>query len=75
MGKLYAYYFCQQKKCGKSGKTIPRDKIEGEFAALLENVQPTPTLFQIAANMFKAAWDKQGEILADTSSNIFFILI
>jgi hypothetical protein len=75
MGKLYAYYFCQQKKCGKSGKTIPRDKIEGEFAALLEKVQPTPTLFQIAVSMFKAAWDKQGEILADTSSNIFFILI
>jgi site-specific DNA recombinase len=67
MGKLYAYYFCQQKKCDQYGKTIPRDKIEGEFAALLQTVQPTPTLFQVAASMFKAAWDKQGEILAATA--------
>ena len=69
MGKLYAYYFCQQKKCDQYGKTIPRDKIEGEFAALLETVQPTPTLFQIAASMFKAAWDKQGEIVATTAAS------
>jgi hypothetical protein len=68
-GNLYEYYFCQQKKYGKLGKTTTCGKIEREFTTLLQAVQPTPTLFQIVASMFKAAWDKQGEILAATETN------
>ncbi len=67
MGKKYPYYFCQQKQCSEYGKTIPRDRLEGDFANLLQTLQPTQTLFQIAASMFKQAWDKQGEIVASAA--------
>ena len=40
-------------------KSIRRDKLEGEFAALLKTLQPTQTLFNIAAKMFKDLWDFQ----------------
>ncbi len=58
-GKKYAYYFCQQKKCDMYGKTIPRDKLEGEFAELLKTVQPSKGLFNVMQAMFKKAWGIQ----------------
>ena len=57
--KKYPYYFCREKGCSQYGKSIARDKIESEFAALLTSLQLTESLVQIAAAMFKDQWDTQ----------------
>ena len=59
--KKYPYYFCRTKGCQAYGKTIRRDKIEGEFKELLSKLQPTKGLFQIAAAMFKDSWRMHSE--------------
>ncbi|MEL6824779.1 MAG: recombinase family protein [Pseudomonadota bacterium] len=67
MGKRYAYYWCQQKGCDQRSKTIPRDKLEGEFAALLKSVQPAPSLLKVAIAMLTELWDRQSR---DASSRM-----
>ena len=57
--KRYAYYLCQTKGCDSYGKSIPRDKIEGEVGALLKQLQPTRALVQLAKAMFHRAWDER----------------
>ena len=59
MGKRYAYYWCQQKGCELRSKTIARDKLEGEFAALLKTLQPSPALMKLGTAMLKDLWDRQ----------------
>ncbi len=46
-------------------KSIRRDKIEGDFEALLGALQPTPNLFQITKALFKEGWNRR---LAHTAS-------
>ncbi len=58
-GAQHAYYRCHHKACGSYGKSIRRDKIEGEFEELLQTMQPTENVFQIARIMFKEAWDQR----------------
>ena len=53
----YPYYLCSKKGCVSYGKSIRREKIEGEFETLLRNVQPTEQLFRVARAMFKELWD------------------
>ena len=53
----YPYYLCPKRGCENYGKSIRRDKIEGEFEALLANVQPSESLFKVARAMFKDLWD------------------
>lgn len=59
--KTYAYYWCQQKGCDQRSKTISRDKLEGEFEELLREVQPSPSLVNIAVEMLKDLWEKQSQ--------------
>ena len=59
--KKYPYYFCRSKGCARYGKTIPRKKIEGDFAELLSAIQPARGLVQIAAAMFKDYWNTRTE--------------
>ena len=54
--KLYAYYLCHSQGCVSYRKSIPRQKIEGEFEALLKQLQPSKTLFQVTKAMFKDVW-------------------
>ncbi|WP_375205370.1 recombinase family protein [Hyphococcus sp.] len=70
-GKMrkYPYYFCFTKGCESYRKSIPRDRIEGEFTTLMEGIRPTRNLFEIAKKMFRQAWDlrlAQGEAMKDT---------
>jgi site-specific DNA recombinase len=53
----YPYYLCPKRGCDSYGKSIKRDKLEGEFETLLKSVQPTETLFRVARKMFKDLWD------------------
>lgn len=58
--KRYAYYLCQNKKtketgkpCEFYGKSIRRDKIEGEFEELLQGIQPSRDLVRTIIGMAK----------------------
>ncbi|MEM9375588.1 MAG: recombinase family protein [Pseudomonadota bacterium] len=57
--KKYPYYFCRRKGCDAYGKTIPRSKIEDDFAGVIETLRPTRGLFEIGALMFRDAWDQR----------------
>lgn len=53
----YPYYLCDTRGCPEARKSIRRDKIEGEFETLLNALQPTEGLFNLAFEMFRDQWD------------------
>lgn len=53
----YPYYLCPKRGCESYGKSIRREKIEGEFEDLLQSLTPTEALFRVAARMFEELWD------------------
>ncbi|GIT93147.1 hypothetical protein JANAI62_35690 [Jannaschia pagri] len=55
--KRYAYYLCQTKGCDSYGKSIPRDKLEGEVGDLIKTLEPTKPLLALVTKMFSDAWD------------------
>lgn len=57
----YAYYLCQTKKCESYGKSIKRDKLEGEIGAMIKTLQPTQVLITLAKAMFKHAWNQRSD--------------
>ncbi|MEM9099509.1 MAG: recombinase zinc beta ribbon domain-containing protein, partial [Pseudomonadota bacterium] len=56
-GGHYAYYLCQTKDCVSYGKSIPRDKIEGDVGAVIKQLQPSKDLITLASAMFHYAWE------------------
>ena len=54
--KKYPYYLCHNRGCASYGKSIRRNKIESEFAELLQQLTPTKELFQMAKAMIENAW-------------------
>ena len=56
--KKYPYYFCHMKGCVQKGKTISKDKLEGEFETLLQKLVPQDGLFKVASAMFKDYWNQ-----------------
>ena len=57
--KSYPCYLCQTLKCQQYGKSIPRDKLEGEIGDLIRTLQPTHGLLSVARAMFAAAWEQR----------------
>jgi len=57
--KHYAYYLCQTKGCDDYGKSIPRDKIEGDVGAIIKQLEPSHTLMELTRAMFKNLWGQQ----------------
>ena len=57
--KKYPYYLCVTKGCASRSKSIPRHIIEGEFETIIRSLQPTPSLFGIAHDMFKRVWNRR----------------
>lgn len=55
----HPYYLCPKRGCDSYGKSIRRDKIEGEFEQLLHHVKPTEKLFKVARMMFGELWDRR----------------
>ncbi len=53
----YAYYLCRSKNCDNYGKSIKREKLEGEFEALLHKLKPTEGLFTVSRMMFEDLWN------------------
>ncbi len=58
-GKKYPYYLCHNRDCPSCRKSIARDRLEGEFEQLVQALQPSTTLMQMARKMFKDAWDQR----------------
>jgi len=61
VGTRHPYYMCFKKGCARYRKSIRRDRIEGEFDALLERMTPQPVLFDMVRAMFRKAWDQRTE--------------
>jgi site-specific DNA recombinase len=55
----HAYYYCYRHGCEAKGKSIHRADLEGQFEALLAEMKPSRTLFDLVQAMFKQAWDIQ----------------
>ncbi len=55
----HPYYLCPKKGCDSYGKSIRRDRIEGEFEELLQTVTPSAPLFRIARKMFEDLWARK----------------
>lgn len=53
----YPYYLCMQKGCVSYGKSIRREQLQGEFAALLKELKPSTDLIELAAAIFRDLWD------------------
>lgn len=56
-GKQYPYYQCQTRKCDRRGKSVNRDKMEGEFEALLQSMTVAPQIFAALRAVFTEHWD------------------
>jgi len=55
----YAYYLCQTKTCDSYGKSIARDKLEGEVGNILKSLEPDETMIDLIKTMVKSAWDQR----------------
>lgn len=68
--KHYAYYHCREETCEAYGRAIPRAKIEGEFAELLESMQPSQTLFAMVHQALRTLWDQQSTRASERKKTI-----
>ena len=66
----YAYYHCREKTCAAYARSIPRAKIEGEFAELLKNMQPSHALFGMVDQALRTLWKQRGERAADDKRSL-----
>ncbi|GAB5449358.1 MAG: hypothetical protein Gyms2KO_42310 [Gymnodinialimonas sp.] len=55
-GKSHPYYLCQSKGCEAYGKSIRRDKLEGDVGEIIKTLEPAPKLMKLATAMFRHAW-------------------
>lgn len=56
-GKKHPYYLCHQAGCPSRRKSIPRARLESDFEAIFQTLQPTRHLFKMGRDMFRIAWD------------------
>ncbi len=66
-GTRHPYYLCQTVACTSYSKSIRRERIEGEFEALLKSVTPTEGLFKLETAMF-ADLSQRRVLLAHTQA-------
>ncbi len=65
----YPYYLCATKGCAEYRKSIRKEKMEGEFEEILQQLRPSPTLFYMASEMFKDLWeDRKGLVEEEAKS-------
>ena len=53
----YPYYHCPKRGCERYGKAIRRERLEGQFEALLKTLQPTEKFARLARAMFDDLWN------------------
>lgn len=52
----HPYYRCKTKGCSKTGKSLPRDKVEQEFEQLLHCMGPRSDVLDLARDMLASTW-------------------
>ncbi len=57
----YPYYLCQTRHCEMKGKSIRKETLEGEFAALLQGLTPARPILAMVKAMFADCWTRQAE--------------
>lgn len=57
----YPYYLCHTKGCDQYGKSVRKEKVEGEFEVLLQELRPSTDLFHMSLEMFKELWEHRME--------------
>ena len=60
-GKKHPYYMCFNRACPANRKSIRREVIEGQFTALLADVEPAPKLFDLVRDMASHVWEQLGQ--------------
>lgn len=61
----HAYYMCFNKVCSQNRKSIRREKIEGDFVELLDQLAPTTTLFEAMRAMLKSGWRQRAKQVSE----------
>ena len=64
----YGYYFCQNRQCDQSRKSIAKTKIEAAFAELLRRLSPSPELLTLFRRMLKEQWQARLDSANDRRS-------
>ncbi len=57
----YAYYHCFKKGCPAYAKSIPRDRLEGEFENLLHSVTPKPGVYRLVKALLSDMWEHRNQ--------------
>ncbi|MBP5856688.1 recombinase family protein [Marivibrio halodurans] len=63
----YPYYTCQNRHCEMKGKSVRREKIEGEFETLLKSITPAPRVFAMVKSMFIQRWGQMTTLSRQTA--------
>ena len=53
----YPYYLCDTRGCVSYRKSIRKEVLEGQFEELLQTLQPSQGLFNLAFQMIRDIWD------------------
>lgn len=69
-GKKHPYYLCFNRDCTSHRKSIPRHKIEGDFEAILQRIQPGKQLAEIAKAMFEDAWNQRANQAKEIAASL-----
>lgn len=67
---LYPYYTCQTKGCEDRGKSIRKEKVEGEFETLLDHLRPTQPLMAMLRTMVRDASDQRSRSHKDHTAKL-----
>jgi len=57
--RKHPYYLCQNRNCASKGKSIRRDKLEGDFANLLQRITPTAELVGLLRALVADVWKQR----------------
>ena len=60
-GTKYPYYLCHHKGCTERGKSARKEKVEQQFETILGSLVPSIETYEIAARMFKEAWEARAD--------------
>ena len=55
----YPYYTCYQRGCALKGKSVRKERVEGDFESLLETLSPAPVMLDVFGAMFADRWDQE----------------
>jgi len=63
-------YLCHTKSCASYGKSIRKEKLEGAFEDMLQELRPSKELFCLATAMFEDWWDIRVKSVGQEASTL-----